>query len=386
MSDAITRKEVKVKPQRILHIMSSTQRTGGVEALVMNLYRTIDKEKYQFDVISHLQGPCDYDDEIKAMGGRVFTVPLITRIGLLRFLREVEEIIRENGPYVAVHAHTDFQAGFSAWAAKRCGVKNRLCHSHRDRRSDKSISTFVKIQIGRIASGLFATRLLACSEGAALSLYGKQSVGAGKVLYLNNGIELEKFGQCPSGYRETLVNELGIDTSSKLILQVGRMDATKNHSFTIDVIALCKQRGLPWHFLFAGDGCLRDELSAVCHGLDLGKYVHFLGVRSDVNYLMQATDLLLLPSKFEGLPFVLVEAQAAGIPCVVSEHVPTTVDMGLDLLRWESIGQGAETWLDVMERQLEKPHACVESRMAALRAKGFDIRETTECYTRLLGG
>ncbi|NLT97883.1 MAG: glycosyltransferase family 1 protein, partial [Christensenellaceae bacterium] len=179
--------------QRVLHVISSTMR-AGVTIMVMNMYRSGDREKVQFDFIAHDLGSDDFGPEIEALGGRVFRLPFLSRAGMAGYVRLVREILDKNGPYAAVHAHTEYQAGFVALAAHQAGVPVRSCHAHADTRYVRSPLFLLKKVLGRALIDRYATQRCAASKSAALSTFGARAVKAGQVLIVPNRIDVSTFG------------------------------------------------------------------------------------------------------------------------------------------------------------------------------------------------
>ena len=161
-------------PKRVLHIVSSMGR-GGAETLIMNIYRNIDRRKVQFDFITHSQGNGDYDDEIKTMGGKIHCIPSLGNIGPFNYLKRLVALMSAND-YIAIHAHTDYQSGFPALAAKICGIKNRICHSHSNNwLKNKGIKEWLILKNLQVMIRFSATKFCSCSEEAAEFIFGKSN-------------------------------------------------------------------------------------------------------------------------------------------------------------------------------------------------------------------
>lgn len=181
------------EPKRVLHVVGGMNR-GGAETMIMNIYRAIDRNVLQFDFITHREDVCDYDEEIRQLGGRIFYVPSIGASSPWTFVKTLTKTIKQTGPYQAVHAHTDFQTGFSALAAKLAGVKIRICHSHNTAwKQSPSRIDHLMLKGFRQLIFAFSTQLIACGEDAGVFLFGQKRMHDGRVDILPNGIDLDLF-------------------------------------------------------------------------------------------------------------------------------------------------------------------------------------------------
>ena len=368
---------------RVLHILSSTMR-AGVAVMVMNMYRELDREQIQFDFVAHELGDDDFGAEIEQLGGRVFRIPFLSKAGMSGFVRQIRDIIELHGPYAAVHAHTDYQSGFCALAAKQAGVPVRICHAHSDTRYIRSPLFVLKKLLGRALIDRNATRRCACSENAALSTFGRRAVQRGRVTVIPNGIDLSGFADCPPETKAELLLKCHADETSRVIGCVGRLSPEKNPGFVLDIAAEARIAGLNMRFVFIGTGVLLDELSRRAGQLGLADTVCFLGVRSDVAQLMQCLDLVIVPSYTEGFSLAALEAQAAGTPVLVSSGVPDAADMGLGLFHALPLSSGASAWIAAAAAIMDssaRPDAAV--RTHAVRQRGFDATANAAQIFRL---
>lgn len=372
------------KPKRILHIVASTMR-AGVEMTVMNLYREMDRDKLQFDFVVHDLGNDDFGDEIAQMGGLVFRIPLLTKVGMPKFIKIICDILIQNGPYHAVHTHTDYQGGFSAMAAKKSGVPIRICHAHADPRSMYSLSLFAKIMLGRIVIWRYATQRCACSKNAGIALFGKRATEKGRVKIIRNSIDLSAFNDCTSQMREKLLRDCNADNFTRLIGFVGRLMPVKNPSFVLEMAAEAKKRNTNDRFVFVGTGDFLQELKRKSTDLGLNDSVVFLGTREDVPAIMQVLSIVVVPSLAEGFSLVTAEAQAAGTPVLAATSVPREADMGLDLVRYMRLDAGAAAWVRQMDIMDLATRPDAKTRLNALKAKGLDAKNNVNAIMRLYG-
>lgn len=307
------------EPIRIAQIMGKWI-GGGVEAVVMNYYRHIDKSKIQFDFI------CDDDstdipyEEIEELGGRVILIPPYQKV--FKYHKELKRILKE-GNYRIVHSHINTLSVFSLWAAKSAGVPVRIAHSHSTTNKKEKKKNLMKMVL-RPFSKLFATDYMACSELAGRWLFGDKTFDEGKVYILNNAIDLDKF-KYNEKIREEKRKELGIDKDTLVIGHIGRFVEQKNHRFLIDIFNELQKQKENSKLILVGQGPLKEEIENKVKELNLQDKVMFLGQRQDVNELYQAFDCFLFPSLYEGLGMVLIEAQVSGLTCVCSTEVPEIV-------------------------------------------------------------
>lgn len=306
----------KREPIRIAQIMGKWV-GGGVEAVVMNYYRNIDRNKIQFDFICDDDSTCIPKEEIENLGGKVILIPPYQKV--LKYHKELKKVLKE-GQYKIVHSHINALSVFSLWAAKSAKVPVRIAHSHSTSNKKEWKKTLLK-NVLRPFSKLFATDYFCCSELAGRWLFGNKTYNQGKVYLLNNAIDVEKFKYNEKA-RKQKRKELNIKDNELVIGHIGRFVKQKNHEFLIDIFNEIHNQNKNTILLLAGDGPLKEEIQNKVKELGLEKNVQFLGQRNDANELYQAMDLFLFPSLYEGLGMVLIEAQCAGLPCVASTEVP----------------------------------------------------------------
>lgn len=316
---------------------------NGVESVIMNYYRHLDHSKVQFDFI------CDEDstripyDEIKKLGGRVFLVPKYQN--LPKYLKALEKLFKEN-QYRIVHSNINTLSVFPLYAAKKAGVPIRISHSHSTSNPKEWKRNLIK-NILRPFSKRYATDYFACSEVAGRYLFGNKDFDQGEVKIIHNAIDIDKF-KFDEIARKKLRKELGIKDSTVVIGHVGRFVQQKNHAFLVDVFKEYHKKNPDSKLLLVGSGPLEDEIKKKVEKLDLKDSVLFLGQRDDINKLYSVMDIFCLPSLYEGLPVVGVEAQAAGLPCVFSNKITKNIVL-CDNTQMLSIKNNRNQWLRYME-------------------------------------
>lgn len=350
-------------PIRILHIVSFMQR-GGLETLIMNCYRNIDREKMQFDFIVHRDFRADYDDEIEALGGRIYRLPRLNPFSP-GYKKALLDFFRSHPEYKIVHCHLDCMSALPLAAAKACGVPVRIAHGHNSNQDKDWKYPLKRLFMRKIPAT--ATHFFACSEEAGAWMFPGQPVTV-----INNGIESDRFAYDPA-VREAVRTELMLDDSLTLG-HVGRFMPQKNHEFLIDIFAAVHAVDPAARLLLVGTGDLEGQIHQKVSRLGLDEAVQFLGVRSDVNRILQAVDVFLLPSLYEGLGMAAVEAQAAGLPCIVSDEVPRLCDM-TGHVSFLPLDAKPEQWAEAVLKAVRLPR---ESQKEKIAAAGFDIQSTAQ--------
>lgn len=304
-------------PIRVAQVMGKML-GGGVESVVMNYYRHIDRSQVQFDFLVDADSTRVPEEEIKALGGHVFRIPPYQHP--LRYRKELVRLFHEEH-WPIVHSHINTLSVFPLSAAKKAGVPVRIAHSHSTMGKGESAKNLMKLAL-RPLSNLYPTERFACSEYAGKWLFGRNA----DFTVIPNAIELEKFHFDPVIRQETR-RELGIADGMFLIGHVGRFMPQKNQAFLVDVLAELLPQKPDTILAFVGDGPDRPDVQQHAQELGIGDHILFLGQRTDVNHLYQAFDAFCLPSRYEGLGMVAIEAQVAGCPCVLSDQVPHEADV-----------------------------------------------------------
>lgn len=353
------------EPIRVLQIVGIAC-NGGVEAVVLNYYRHMDKDKVQFDFVVHKNPAQNFVDEVKKGGGRLYEVTPYTK-NIFAFTYEIYQIIKK-GKYNVVHTNMNSLSGFPLLAAYLAGARVRILHNHTTDVKSEGLRTLLK-RVLRPFAKLFANRYFACSELAASWMYGKEAVKNGRVTIIPNAIDLEMFAFNPEK-RNELRNVMGME--DKLVLgHIGRFVYQKNHLFLIDVFARVVEERRDAMLLLIGDGPLRKQMEEKVDALGISDRVLFLGNRNDVSDLYNVMDVFVLPSFYEGLPVVAVEAQANGLKCLFSDKV--TLESKL-LSETECIALNVEEWKQSLCNLA--PRVLNERGGIELMQK-FDIRESS---------
>jgi len=367
--------------KRVLHVVSAMNR-GGAETLLMNVYRHIDRGSVQFDFVSHRSEVGHYDEEIESLGGKIYRIPSLGKSGPVNYVKNIMRIISKQD-YIAVHAHTDFQSGFPALAAKRMGIRKIVCHAHTNRWEKRGpLYNNIVFPLLRSVIKYSATDLCACSLEAAHFLFGEKLSRSVKIL--KNGIDVDEYWTSNDDH-DYLRKELALSKDVKILGHVGHLSPVKDQSFILKLLKRLLDEGIHAAAVFVGEGPDRQELEEKCRHLDIDGRVFFLGVRADIPQLMNAFDVFVFPSIYEGFGIVTLEAQCAGTACVVAETVPSSTDLGLGLMSFLSLDDDIQIWTDEVKRALGRgaPDKFIIKRRFS--QSGYYIRESVPKWLALYG-
>jgi len=354
---------------RVLHVLEG-MRKGGAEAMVMNLYRNIDRSKVQFDFMVHTTDHCAYDDEIVALGGRIFRVPLYNVVNHVAYKRAWDHFLKNNNDCKVVHGHMTSLASIYLKIANQYGLTT-IAHSH-NTGAIRDLKRFI-LDIWKIPLKHVADELFACSLTAGEWVYGKKHCEKPNFFVLNNGIETEKFAYNPT-VGEQKRKEL--DLENKFVIgHIGRFAPQKNHGFLIDIFKKIHDQNRDAVLLLIGEGELRGKTEDKVKALGLESSVVFAGVRSDISDLLCAMDVFLFPSLYEGLGIVLIEAQANGLHCITSDVVPQESNV-TNLIEYISLNKPSSYWA---EKVLSLASGYERKDMQEeIKQAGFDIKEVAK--------
>lgn len=357
---------------RVLQVTGIMDR-GGAETMIMNLYRHVDREKIQFDFVENSLAPGAFDEEILEMGGRIYYCPHYTGKNHLAYCKWWKDFWRiYANDYPIAHGHIGSTAAIYLSEAKKKGVYT-VAHSHGADSSD--FYERIRYKLFSYPTRWIADSFLACSAQAGLDRYGPAVVSDRKrYAIMNNAIDTAvfSFNQIT---REKIRRELGISDDTRLIGHVGRFVDLKNHAFLLKVFAELHKYEPHSNLLLIGDGPLRSSLEREAESLGIDARVLFLGLQQDVSSFLQAMDIMVFPSKNEGLPLTLVEAQTSGLPCVISDSIPKDCILCKDLISAMSLNESPAAWAEHVLARIGEPRRDHSREVASA---GFDIRETAK--------
>lgn len=324
----------KKEPIRILHVLQRME-AGGTQALLMNIYRNIDRSKVQFDFLVEYPSKQFYDDEIISLGGKIYYTNVRNDYNILKFEHQLKKILKENN-YNIIHVHAYTIGYFVLKTAKKCGVPVRIAHSHSNNMTNDLKKVLKKI-LQKIYP-IYANEYMACSKEAGKYLFKNKNY-----IVINNAIDSSKF-IFSEEIRLKKRKELGLENSF-VIGHVGRFKPEKNHVFLLNVFCEVLKRCPNAKLLLIGNGDPNFDILKKIEDLNIKNNVIILKNRKDVNELYQAMDVFVFPSLFEGLGIVAVEAQASGTPVLCSDKLPSESNIS-PLFKSLSLNESIETWAE----------------------------------------
>lgn len=326
------------RPLRILQVVTQMQR-AGLETMLMNYFRNIDKKKICFDFLVHRSGEYAYDNEIRSLGGRIYSVPPISPRSFPQYIKSLDSFFSEHREYNIVHCHLDALSAFALRAAKKAGVPVRIAHSHNSG-FERDKKYFVRYA-ARMLIPLYATHFWGCSGAAIDFMFGKKRRDVGFVL--PNAIDVRNFSF--SNEKRIRVRD-SLKIENKFVVgNIGRLCYQKNQSFLLDVFYEIINRRPDSVLLLVGDGDDRTVLEYKAEMLGIHESVLFLHSCDNIPDLLSAMDVFIFPSKFEGFGMALLEAQASGLPCVASEAVVPEIRL-TNLLKCLGLDASPSVWAE----------------------------------------
>ena len=326
---------------RVLHSVSNMDR-AGIETMIMNYYRNIDREKVQFDFLVNKSKPGAYDEEIKALGGRIFKSPGLNPIKWIQYNTMVKRLLYENPEIKVVHSHNGAFSLQAQIAAKQSGIKNRIIHVHGtkiDFNFKLPLKLLYKTQLKKVANNYWG-----CGRDAVKYYFGNKVISDGNYRIIHNAIKVEEF-IFDSSKREEL--RIKYHLENKFVVgNVARFMKQKNHIFILKLFKIILNKEPNAVLMLLGDGELLEDMKQMAKKLEIERSVMFMGNVSNVNEMYQAMDVFILPSLFEGLPVVGIEAQAAGLKCVMSDTITDEVSV-TDNVKFLNLKKDSlEKWAD----------------------------------------
>ena len=351
----------------------------------MDLYRHMDRSVVQFDFVVHSKEEGYFNEEIRKLGGRIFRVPRFRVLNYFSYCRAWKKLLQEHrdadgrSEFHMIQGHMTSTAAIYLPIARKCGIETTIAHA-RSAGVDKGLkgilTRFLRRNLSKKADYLFT-----CSELAGISVFGKKAVDQGRTRFLPNAIDCQKFAPDPL-VREKIRRELGIE-NCYVIGHVGRFHYAKNHEYLLRVFAeLVKRKTRDYVLLLLGEGSGMEDIRILSRELGIGDKVYFLGNKSNVNDYYQAMDYFVYPSRFEGMPGTIVEAQTAGLRCLMSDTICKEV-IATELVTTRSIREDPGLWADEIEQHLQYQRS---SRVDEMKELGFDVHGQavlmTDFYTK----
>ena len=362
-------------------MVGGTLNVGGQENQIVNVIRYADRKRFQIDYTTTLKTPF-YKQEIEELGGKCIQIPEMNWTCPWVYFRELSRVIK-NGKYDIVHGHELFHTGITLMIAAKAKVPIRIAHSHSGSDGDGIRRTLIRRIDNCIMRFLilhYATELIACSSVAGEFLYGKKNITTDNYHLVFNSVDTGKFME-PYGKNGSLCNE----TDWKSVLHVGHMIPLKNQSFLVDIAAVLKENGCKIRIYSVGPGN-DDYIHYVQQKIkDKGvdNQIVLLGLRKDVPDLMRRADAFVLPSRYEGMPLVMIEAQASGLPCVAADTFSHEVDFGIGQICWMKLEAGAGAWANALENAVNQRRSDRKKVQQAIDKHGFDSHLFTKAICQI---
>lgn len=352
---------------RILHVIGKMD-CGGAETLLMNLYRNIDRSQIQFDFMVHTSEKGFYDEEIVKLGGKIYIAPQFNVVNMLQYKKFWKKFYQGHPEYQIIHGHINSSAAIYLYEAKRQG-KIAVVHSHNTRTKEKSIRALAfncfAYSIRYIADYFFG-----CSKQAGIDRFGRKIAYSNRFQVLNNGIPTDMYIYNPI-VRHNVRKDLGIKDGTVVIGHVGRFSFQKNHQFLLKIFESYHETNKNSELWLIGKGELENQIKKNVKELNLLNCVRFLGVTDCVHNYLQAMDVFVFPSIYEGLGIAIVEAQAAGLPCIVSEAIVPEADIGAGLMKHNNLKDSLSLWNKEIAESLKQERKDMSSYVISA---GYDIK------------
>ena len=382
-------KQMAFEEEKMLKVLIVTNQLyikGGIEALLMDIARNIDKTRIHLDFLVQTDRIGDVEAELESLGGNVIHAPEYMIYNYIQCRQWWKDFLNKNH-YDIIHAHYIDSAYVYFDIARKNGIRT-IVHSHNTKSPNCSLSDFFG-RLNRYPARFISDYYVACSIQAGIDKFGKKITRSKNFKVLYNGIKTERFRFDPL-LREGHRRELNIPEDYKVIISVGRLCYQKNQEYGIKVFEDYHRDNPESVFLIIGAGADRENLQTIIKERNLEDSIFLIGIRNDVNELLITSDLFLFPSRFEGFPIALIEAQASGIRSLASDKITKEADLDFGLVSWLSIDESPAIWANKIEELLS---AELEDRSAyadKVKDKGFDIsstvQELTEFYIKIIDG
>ena len=364
---------------KILQYTGAMNRAGA-ETLLMNIYRNIDREKFEFHFITHTKGNCDYDQEIIELGGKIIYLDKPSIKNIKKFSKDFNNIIKKYGPYDAIHSHMQLLNGIIMKLANKSGICTRISHAHLNGDyNKKSIIRSIYVNYSKYLINRYSTVRISCSQESGKYLYNSN-----KFILMNNAIDINQFKF--DKRTKYIHEELNLDHNIKIITHIGRFVEAKNHKFIIDILNEIIKVDKQYRLILVGQGELIQSIREKVKYYNLNDYVYFLGLRSDINKILSSTDVFIMPSILEGLPVVLVEAQASGVPCVISNNIPKDVDLGLGLVESISLEEDISEWVNKIKQKSGDNIIDFKIRRDSIIKNGYNLFNNINLLSNIYSG
>lgn len=362
--------------KRLLCILSGMN-AGGAETFLMKIYRNLDQTKYQIDFCINVKEKCFYEDEIMSMGGTVYRIPSKSE-NIKAFKKHLAAIVANKSYYYVLRITSSAMGFMDLKVAKRAGAV--VCCARSSNASDGgSLKSRVLHRLGRVLYNRYVDVKIAPSDLAAIHTFGNKDYKTGRVNILHNGVDIDNFKYSPEE-RENIRREFHVSSETRLIGHIGRFDKQKNHIFLLKIFQRINAIDANTKLLLVGKGPLEEKMRKKAYELGILDNIIFSGCRSDVPALLSAMDVFLFPSLYEGMPNTVIEAQATGLPCIISNTITKEADI-TGLVTYMSLDQSADVWAEAVLEHIQTER--VDTRHIFIDQK-YDIQSVVGEFVRLV--
>lgn len=366
-------------------MVAGDMHVGGIENQLMHLARNSDKDKFQIDFTSTMPDAF-FREEIESLGGKFILIPPMNWKNPKPYCNALFHIMKD-GQYDIVHSHELFHSGITLYLAKKAGVPCRFVHAHNwcdDDGTGRKTGAVRKIynSVMRTSINHFSTVQIACSTWAGKFLYGEKKQRNQSYHLVFNSVDTTKFLDC---YDCIESGEFCEKDGWKNVLNVARISAVKNQNFLVDIAEELRRRNKKIRILCAGNGddCVVADVRKKIKEKNLDEYIRLLGTRKDIDVLMRKSSAFVLPSKYEGMPLVMIEAQASGLPCVSADTYSPEVDFGICNVIWLSLEDSVSIWADALENAVMRKRVPKAEVARVVQEKRFDSKMFTQTLCNL---
>lgn len=353
-------------PVRILHVFGTVNR-GGAESRVMDLYRHFDRVRIQFDFLVHTEARGHFEEEIESLGGRIYRVPRFRMVNIFAYRKAMKDFFGNHSDFRCVQGHMTSTAAIYLPIAKACGIPVTIAHARSagvDRGIKGWITRLMRLNLRKKTDYMFI-----CSQLAGEAVFGKKAIGQKNTVYIPNAIEASRF-RFDKQVRDDLRERLGL-VNQLVVGHVGRFDYAKNHEFLLQIFFELQKKHRESKLVLLGDGAGKAAIEKTAGELGIGYRVLFLGNQRAIQDYYQIMDYFVFPSRFEGLPGTVIEAQAAGLKCLISDTIAKEV-LITDLVRTDSIRRPPSAWAETI---LETAGYVRKDMAEAVMESGFDVEQ-----------
>lgn len=341
---------MSIRKIKVLQVIGGLN-MGGAETFIINVFRNINREKYEFYFLCYGKEKYDYEDEVNKLNGHIIRIDKIGIKNIVRQIYEIKKIIKKYDIDV-VHAHTYYNSMIPVLVARKCKIKKIIVHAHSTLSElNPSLLKRIYYKISKLIINEYSTDLLACGKEAGDSIYYK------KYEIVENGINLNKFYFNKEIYTKKR-KELKISQNATIVGHVGRFCEAKNHKFILEVFKEYLKINNNATLLLIGDGPIKKDIIEFAQRLNIVNNIKILSKRYDVNELYSVMDIFLFPSIYEGIPLVLIEAQTNGLPIVASDVIDPSVNVSQKIIFNSLQNTSKKEWAKTLEEEQGKRYDC----------------------------